>query len=456
MRKTERKAKIYKAWKGLVKSESIEFILYKSSEDDFIIDIPSQNLFSIKGEDKNRALNYIEVYFSSIEASLHLKTNKNTLECTLYQAKKQYAVSLESITDIYSIYVRSQSKNHKNSYIEEEIKISDNIEQTKIGCTITTPIKKPIKSIIILLSGSGQHDRNQNILGHKPFEIIADYLSYKGHMVVRFDNRGIGESTGLYQRSTLLDFSKDVLKIKNFIQKEYNTNRIPIGLLGHSEGATVALITEEESNDFDFLVLLSPPIIPGYKIYRNQFIENQIIHKQRHRIKNIKIVYIDRIIELILKNSEYKNIKIKLKKNIEKLVELDIKEKKTKDFIINKSLDLYNSIPFRSFMKSKNEIYLKNLRKPSLIIFGMLDKQINPVENIKKLREINFKTQPKIKKFNDLNHLLQTCKTGHPSEYSTNSETISPRVLKEISTWMDNREDIKYKSKNLKNQLKKD
>src|SRR5690606_27449404 len=133
----------------------------------------------------------------------------------------------------------------------------------KLAGAITTPRAGDKLPAVVLVRGSGPQDRDETILRHKPFKVIADYLTKQGIVVLRYDERGVGASTGNYPKSTIGDFSRDVIAAVGFIQTLERVDPTRVGIIGHSEGALIAeLIAGESSADVGFIGLLGAPAIP--------------------------------------------------------------------------------------------------------------------------------------------------------------------------------------------------
>jgi uncharacterized protein len=124
---------------------------------------------------------------------------------------------------------------------------------------------------VVLISGSGPQDRDQQILGHRPFLVLADYLTRQGFAVLRFDDRGIGKSGGTFLQATSLDFASDVSAAVRYLQHRPEINSDKIGLIGHSEGGLIAPIVAQQQQGVSFIVLLAGPGLPGSTISTWQF-----------------------------------------------------------------------------------------------------------------------------------------------------------------------------------------
>ena len=119
---------------------------------------------------------------------------------------------------------------------------------------------------VLLITGSGPQDRDETIFGHKPFLVLADYLTRRGIAVLRVDDRGVGGSTGKNSDSTSADFAGDVLAGVEFLKGSKEINASQIGLIGHSEGGIIAPLVASRSKDVAFIVLLAGTGLPGDEI----------------------------------------------------------------------------------------------------------------------------------------------------------------------------------------------
>ena len=145
----------------------------------------------------------------------------------------------------------------------------------KLAGTLTLPRGKSAFPAVILITGSGAQNRNEEMLGHKPFLVLADYLTRQGVAVLRVDDRGVGGSTGSVSNSTSDNFGADVLAGIEFLKSRKEVNPKQIGLIGHSEGGLIAPMVAAQSNDVAFIVLLAGPGLPGEEILYLQGADSQ-------------------------------------------------------------------------------------------------------------------------------------------------------------------------------------
>jgi uncharacterized protein len=157
-------------------------------------------------------------------------------------------------------------------YIEERISFKNENTGIELAGTFTRPAN-PVQAspAVVLITGSGPQDRDQQLLGHRPFLVLADYLTRHGFAVLRFDDRGIGKSGGTFLQATSLDFASDVSAAVRYLQHRPEINSDKIGLIGHSEGGLIAPIVAQQQQGVSFIVLLAGPGLPGATISTWQF-----------------------------------------------------------------------------------------------------------------------------------------------------------------------------------------
>src|SRR5215468_797655 len=161
---------------------------------------------------------------------------------------------------------RPQEPKKPYPYDEEEVSYENKRDGVKLAGTLTFPRGKGPFPAVLLITGSGPQDRNESLLGHKPFLVLADYLTRQGIAVLRVDDRGIGGSTGSVPNSTSENFGTDVLAGIEFLKSHKGVNPKQIGLIGHSEGGLIAPMVAAQSNDVAFIVMLAGPGLPGEEI----------------------------------------------------------------------------------------------------------------------------------------------------------------------------------------------
>lgn len=331
--------------------------------------------------------------------------------------------------------VRPQEPTKPYPYYSEEVKFKNTKDKIELAGTLTLPEKDGKYPAVILISGSGPQNRNEELLGHKPFLVLSDYLTKKGIAVLRFDDRGTAKSTGDFKSATTFDFATDVEYAIKYLQSRKEINKNKIGLIGHSEGGVIAPIVASKNKEIDFIVLMAGSALRGDKLL--------LLQKSKIETKmgiNKLAVYKS---QQIFKGAYDIVLNTKLKKEAlsDSLSDYFI-SKFGKALAENQKNSLINqltSIWMVNFIRLDPKVYLEKVSCPVLAINGSKDLQVPSIENLKIIENIfskNTQVKATIKELENLNHLFQECDTGLPGEYGEIEQTISPIALEEISNWI--------------------
>ena len=322
------------------------------------------------------------------------------------------------------------------SYEEKELEIKN--KHIKIAGTLTLP-KETNFPILILVSGSGQQDRDCELLGHQPFWVLADYLSKNGIAVFRYDDRGIGKSTGEFGSSTETDFTSDVLSIFTYLKKKYPGH--PIGIYGHSEGGIIGLRAAAKQKEIKFLIESASVGTNGKDVLVHQQYDIPIAAGMSEEEAKWNARLFEEASNIALKTetvSFLKDYEIWLSTVWEKLPS-SFKEDKTMNDMATEMSVFINSDWAKEFLSYQAADYLKNVELPILVINGKKDIQVRWEESqtgFKKSMNPNTLTRSTFKAYDDLNHLLQPCIKCNISEYATIETSMSPIVMSDILTWI--------------------
>jgi pimeloyl-ACP methyl ester carboxylesterase len=296
---------------------------------------------------------------------------------------------------------------------------------------------------VILISGSGQQDRNAEIFGHKPFWVIADYLSRNGIGVLRLDDRGFGKSEGDPNTSTSLNFASDIEAAFQFLKKNPIVNAKKIGLIGHSEGGMIAPIVAAKNPAFQFIVLLAAPGIPcdellleqSYLIGKSSGMnETELLETKKINQQIYTVVKSEKSNEAAF--TELESIFFDMFKEDTAFNSLTEKDKKT---VVQQQISPLLTPWYRYFIRYRPEVNLEKITCPVLVLNGEKDLQVPPQANVEGIKKALIKAKNKsvtTKIYPNLNHLFQECKTGNVEEYGTIEQTFSPLVLQDIKDWI--------------------
>mgnify|MGYP001201444671 FL=1 len=325
-------------------------------------------------------------------------------------------------------------------YYDEEVVFENTEANITLAGTLTLPNKKGKFPVVILISGSGPQDRDESFMGHKPFLVLSDYLTKQGIGVLRFDDRGHGESTGDFGNATTEDFSKDVLSAITYLRTRNDVDIKNIGLIGHSEGGIIAPLVANNSKDVAFMVLLASTGISGTelsvlqsKTLRQFPVKDEVAYEKNTR-KAIAIVTSNKS-DLEIKNELTTHYNTFIRPI---LTSLNVPEEKINLFIesqLKTSLKPWS----RYFLQYNPADEIEKLQMPVLSLNGTKDTQVNAKINQEGIRKALIKGNNqdyKIVELENLNHFFQECETGNMDEYRKIEQTFSPTALKEISNWI--------------------
>jgi len=344
---------------------------------------------------------------------------------------------------------RPQTPKPPFPYTSEEVAYNGNGLQ--YGGTITIPHGTGTFPAVVLITGSGQQDRDETIFDHKPFAVLADALTRDGFIVLRVDDRGIGNSTGNFAASTTADFAKDVNASIEYLKTRKEVNDNKIGLVGHSEGAMIAPMVASARKDINFIVLLAAP---GVKIIDLMAEQNAAVMRSAgidsSFSENYKQVYKDVITAIMnapdtntARSNAYKIMNNwKVKADTAYLYKLGFRSEKDYLQYVNERIAAFSMPWFRYFINFDPQPYLTQLKKIKVLALnGSKDIQVVSRQNLPAVRSALVQGRTKtfeVKELPGLNHLFQTCTKCTVMEYGQLEETISPMALTTITTWLNN------------------
>ncbi|HQR08149.1 MAG TPA: alpha/beta fold hydrolase [Gemmatales bacterium] len=388
----------------------------------------------------------VKFFLPSILANYTAKLNEagDEMTGTYQQGTAKFPLKLKKVASLAKIN-RPQEPKPPFPYKSEEVSYENAAAKVTLSGTLTLPKEDGPHPVVLMITGSGQQDRDESLLGHKPFLVIADYLTRRGIAVLRVDDRGIGKSTGNFGASTTFDFADDVLAGVEYLKTRKEIDPKRIGLIGHSEGGVIAPIVATKSKDVAFIVLLAGTGLPGDEIIYMQgrlialaggAKKEHVDHGEEIQRKLFTLVKAEKPSnELVAKLRKLLNEEI-AKSSEEEKKEL---EKEGGKAAIEAQLSSFTSPWFKTFLIHDPRTVLAQVKCPVLALNGELDLQVPCKENLEAIKTALEKAghrQHTIKALPRLNHLFQTCNTGSPTEYGKIEETINPEVLKTMGDWI--------------------
>jgi pimeloyl-ACP methyl ester carboxylesterase len=331
--------------------------------------------------------------------------------------------------------VRPQNPVKPYPYKEEEIAFANGKAKISLAGTLTLPRAPGPFPAAVLLSDSGPHDRDESIVGHRPFLVLADHLTRKGIAVLRFDKRGIGKSTGDYANATTEDFAGDAEAALAYLKTRKEIDPKKTGLIGHGEGGMIAPLVAAHSSDVAWIVLLAGPGLNGEDtlllqselILKTAGVDDEQIAKTREFNKQTYA--------LVRQEKDTATLQAKLSD----LVENSGMSASLPPAALQSQVRLMVSPWFRFSLDYDPVPTLQKTMCPVLALNGEKDLQVAPKENLAKIQKAlqddgnkDFQTA----ELPGLNHLFQHSPTGSPTEYGSILETMAPEALNAVSDWV--------------------
>jgi len=338
---------------------------------------------------------------------------------------------------------RPQDPQKPYPYNEEEVAYENKKDAVKLAGTLTLPRAGGQHPAVILITGSGAQERNETILGHRPFLVLADYLTKRGIAVLRVDDRGVGGSSRGLPSATSENFVGDVLAGVEYLKTRKEINPKKIGLVGHSEGGMIAPLASVRSKDVAFIVLMAGPGQTGEDVLYTQSALIQKTGGAAPEAMRLNTAALKNIFAIMKAEPDNKFAEQQIRASLEKQAS-ELNEEQRKIFAPIKTaaesqIQMTLSPWFRYFVVYDPRPTLEKVKIPVLAINGENDLQVASKENLEIINAALKKGKNKdftVKNFPKLNHLFQTSETGSPVEYSTIEETIAPQVLEFIGDWI--------------------
>ncbi|MEV6098804.1 alpha/beta fold hydrolase [Nocardia sp. NPDC051981] len=301
-----------------------------------------------------------------------------------------------------------------------------------IAGTLTEPNTGGPFPTVVLINGSGANDRNEELLGHKPFLLLADTLTRAGYAVLRTDKRGVGKTGGHLDTSSYQDLTDDIGAGIAFLRGRPEIDAKRIGLLGHSEGGNLApLYTMRPDSGVAFVIMMAGPAVPGSDVLVEQ--NRLILTAQGATAEQIdQQVAFNSTLSALLRSGDLEAAKTYVRQHNDGLPA----DKKLSDAQIDELVTPYMA----ALVGYDPAPALSALRVPVLAFYGSKDLQVPAAQNERPARTL-LAADPDatVHVFDGLNHLMQPADKGTPDEYAKIETTIDPQVLTFVTNWLTQR-----------------
>lgn len=388
--------KISGTWNGKLNAgqQTLSLVFHFSQDtagkDVCTLDCPEQNLKGFPAEVAYIAADSVNIHIPSLGASYAGAFQQGEVRGKFLQSGMSFDVNL---TAGEVEVIRSQNPQPPFPYHTEEVTFTNTSDHASFAGTLTYPVgyekmQKSTVAVVLMVTGSGQENRDEELFQHRPFLVIADYLARHGIATLRYDDRGVGGSKGDLSKLTTRINMEDAAAGISYLRKLRQFGHV--GVLGHSEGGTVAFMLAARGLA-DFIVSMAGSAVGG----------DSVISEQVHRACAL--------------NGIPRSMADGQIANIRKM----------------------NNPWLKFFLTFDPSSDIQGAKCPVMAINGSKDIQVISASNLTTIRRLLPPTKTNlVKEYADLNHLFQHCTTGNTTEYVNISETISPDVLKDLSEWI--------------------
>lgn len=432
-------------WSGTLKVESIELdlvfhinTLENNGGYESFLDSPNQGISNIPTSKTIFQNDSVVIEIAKIRAVYSGTYHDDQLDGVFEQGGMKMPLQLIRTTSSESRFIRPQEPKPPYPYISHEVNFVGGESDVNLSGTLTLPENPGKHPVAILISGSGPQNRDEEFMDHKPFWILADYLTKNGIAVLRYDDRGYGESTGNFHSATSMDFATDVVSAMKYLRTRDDIDTNTIGLIGHSEGGLIAPIVGT-LEDPAFIVLMAAPGMTGRDILLDQItlrgvaagITDSLIDEER------------KISEMIFSLYDEYDLTEEFEKELYSFMlrvsePMDEEQKENIGILKDQIIKQFDNPWYKYFIDYNPITALTQMHSPVLAINGEKDTQVSykNLEYIESALVQGGNNRVTTKIYENLNHMFQQCETGLMEEYSKIQETINPEVLKDILVWI--------------------
>ena len=406
------------------------------------MDSPDQGAYGIPCSEFSFTNNKVSFSIKALMVKYAGTLKDDKIEGTFTQSGINIPLNLTKTEGKVSAPNRPQEPQEPYPYYTEDLTFENKKEGIKLAGTLTLPSQKGKYPVVVLISGSGAQDRNQEIMGHKPFLVIADYLARNGIGVLRFDDRGTAESGGDFETATTNNFANDVEAAVEYLLSRKDVDKKKIGLIGHSEGGIIAPMVATRNKKVSFIVLLAGTGVRGDELLMMQTRAISEVMGMPSEVMNQAAKINRALYDIILESSKDDNWEESLKAFFDTHTNNSALEGMPDEPLEQLRTNMHKQFAnpwLRNFIAYNPANDLKKVKIPVLALNGSLDLQVPPKENLAAI-EAALK-QAKNKKYKvveleGLNHLFQEAETGLPTEYGQIGQTFSPRALEVMLEWI--------------------
>ncbi len=430
-------------WEGRLEAADLRIIVQVTHANGALsatLDSPDQGAYGIVVDDARFDGERFALHVKALAASYSgVVAAPGTLEGEWHQGVGM-DLSLAKV-DKPSVRPRPQTPKPPFPYAAQDITLPGGAPDVMLAGTLTLPAGGPFPAVV-LVTGSGPHDRDETLLGHKPFAVLADHLSRNGVGVLRYDDRGVGASTGNFAKAVTSDFAADAATAVAWLRRREGIDPQRVGVIGHSEGGLVAAQLAAEDAGLACAVMLAGPAVSGEALHQRQIRlvldagSTPLFDSTIEQFADLQAT----LYEVVRAPGTWEERRAAgLKRYAAALADFNFVERTLLQLDADSAalVDFIVSPWFLEFLNYDPREDLLAARTPMLALYGERDLQVPPAQSVPVMQAVNAVTGAiDLRVLPGLNHLFQTAETGSPEEYPRIDETMAPAALRAIGAWV--------------------
>lgn len=420
------------AWEGRISvgGQSIRIVFRVDAAGNAVMDSPDQGARNIAVDRPTVENGVVRFVVPVIQGRFEgtRSDDGQTLTGVLSQGGVTLPLVLTRSADTVALAARPQTPSPPFPYRSEEVAFDNPAAPgVRLAGTLTLPEGAGPFPAVVLITGTGPQDRDETIEGHRSFAIWADVLTRRGVAVFRFDDRGVGASTGNFGAATGVDFASDVTAVFEGLSARPEIDPARVGLIGHSEGAVFAYLAMEEGLRPAWLVTLAGPTVSGGEIITEQ--SRRIataMGAPSEAVENGAVVQRALIAAVAANAGDGEAVR----REVEAVA---LANGMPPEAAARTAAGMSNAW-YRGYVAYDPADAIRAIRVPMLAVFGDKDLQVPADQNAPALTQL--KPDADVVVLPGLNHLFQPAGTGLMAEYGEIETTLDPSVIRTVVDWV--------------------
>ena len=409
------------------------------------LDSPDQGAYDIPCDSVVYSAPHLKVIMGAIGGQYEATLEDNSLRGQFIQGGASSPLVLTPSAEEDRSTLHPQEPKKPYPYLAEEVRFVNPTDGDTLAGTLTMPTSPGPHRAVVMITGSGPQSRDEPVMNHRPFLVWADALTRLGIAVLRYDDRGVGASTGNFNEARTADLARDVEAAVDYLRSRKEIDNQRIGLIGHSEGGMIApIVAVSRPKDVSFIVLLAAPGLRGDSIL---VMQNEIISRRSHTPDSIReaTAQLNRsLFALLVPPTTDEEA---LRQSLAEVLRGAFFDgplappmpHEQVELAINQEMEMLTAPWMRDFLRYDPAPMLSRVQCPVLAVQGSEDVQVPAAANlpiVEKALTLHGNKEVTVKEFPGLNHMLQHCQTCLPDEYGEIRETVSPEVLQFVGEWI--------------------